>query len=319
MHERGPRIGETGPIPESPAAPMNSDSDEDPDLEIRERLRVSPTTRSLSEGTLTRLHGGFSNHAWRVDIPGGPWYARLNAADAESLGVDRANECAILATVGAAGLAPPVLACEPANRLLVTRFIDGRPWTAGEAASESNLERIGTLLRQLHEFPVGESIAFTDWSAQARRLAARLQAAPGDLEIHQRAAGMLRQIEGRAFVPTLCHHDLHHLNILDDGDRLWLVDWEYGGRGDPLFDLAGYVSMNALEPAAVRTFIEAYGGPDPADLHQIDAARWVFDYVQWLWYRLRAGSGQGEAATRAQRLAQRLLHCDNPADTQADG
>ncbi len=319
MPERGPPDGHTDADSDPPAEPASPGHDDDLELEMRARLRASPATRSLADGTLKRLHGGLSNHAWRIDVPGGPWYARLNAANAESLGVDRVSECAMLAAVGAAGLAPPVLACEPSSRLLVTRFVDARPWTAQEASSQSNLVRMAALLRRLHELPVSRTIACMDWPAQARRLAAQLDEAPGDAEIHRRAAEVFAQIEARQFVPTLCHHDLHHLNILDDGVRLWLVDWEYGGRGDPLFDLAGYVSMNALEPAAVRTFIEAYGGPDPADLHQIDAARWVFDYVQWLWYRLRAGSGQGEAATRAQRLAQRLLHCDNPADTQADG
>ncbi len=303
----------------SAEAPASSQGDDELELEIRERLRASPMAHWLAEGTLTRLHGGISNHAWRIDVPGGPWYARLNAVDAETLGVDRASECAILAAVGAAGLAPPALACEPANRLLVTRFVDAQPWRADQATSEPNLGRFGTLLRQLHELPVIDNVTPLDWPTQAHRLASQLTAAPGDAEIHQRASEVLRQIDARAFVPTLCHHDLHHLNVLDDGARLWLVDWEYGGSGDPLFDLAGFVSMNRLGPAAVRTFVEAYGGLDPADLRQLEAACWVFDYVQWLWYRLRSGPGAGEPAARAQRLALRLLHCDNRADTQADG
>lgn len=298
---------------------MSPDRDQELELEIRARLRASSTTRSLAEGTLTRLHGGFSNHAWRVDGAGGPWYARLNAADSEALGVDRASECAMLTTVGVAGLAPPVLACEPANRLLVTRFVDAQPWTADQAARETNLERVGVLLRQLHQLPVAGTIAPMNWPAQARRLAAQLAEAPGDADVHRRAVGVLQQVEARAFVPTLCHHDLHHLNVLDDGARLWLVDWEYGGRGDPLFDLAGFISMNGLGPVATGTLIEAYGRLAPADLQQMDAACWTFDYVQWLWYRLRSGPGTAEAAARAQRLALRLLHCDNLKDTQADG
>ncbi len=158
-----------------------------------------------------------------------------------------------------------------------------------------------------------------DWPAQARRLAAQLDEAPGDAEIHRCATEVFAQIEARQVVPTLCHHDLHHLNILDDGARLWLVDWEYGGRGDALFDLAGFVSMNGLDACSVKTFIDAYGQLQWAGLEHFDAARWAFDYVQWLWYRLRSGPDAAEAAARAQRLALRLLHCDNRADTQADG
>jgi thiamine kinase-like enzyme len=295
------------------------DQDGEPERELRARLGTCPATRDLATGELTRLHGGFSNHAWRVDVPGGPWYARLNAADAEALGVDRASECALLKAVGAAGLAPAVLACEPAVRLLVTRYVDAQPWRADEGTNRINISRLAAILRRLHELPVPAAVTDMNWPAQARRLAAGLTEAPGDAPVHRRAVGVFERLEARTFIPTLCHHDLHHLNILDDGTRLWLVDWEYGGRGDPLFDLAGFVSMNGLDAPAVESLVEAYGGLEPEALGQLDAACWAFDYVQWLWYRLRSDPGGGESAARAQRLALRLLHCDNRADKQADG
>jgi thiamine kinase-like enzyme len=317
--EGGPWGGATDADLGSSAAPASPQHDDELEPEMRARLRASHATRTLAEGTLTRLHGGFSNHAWRVDVPGGPWYARLNAADGQSLGVDRASECALLTATGSAGLAPELLACEPANRLLVTRYVVARPWRPEEAASTPNLERIAGMLRRLHELPVPAGVARMDWPGQARHLAMGLAEAPGDAEIHRIAGEVFAQLEARQFVPSLCHNDLHHLNILDDGARLWLVDWEYGGLGDPLFDLAGFVSMNGLEPCLVETFVCAYGRLKRADLDRFEAACWAFDYVQWLWYRLRSGAAAGEAAARAQRLAQRLLHCDNRSDTQADG
>jgi thiamine kinase-like enzyme len=301
------------------STPTTPDDHGELERELRARLSASPATRSLAGGTLTRLHGGVSNHAWRVDARGGAWYARLGAADAESLGVDRKGECALLAIVGKAGLAPAVLACEPAERLLVTRYVEAEPWSVEAATKEANLSRLARTLRRLHDLPVPDAVARVDFTAQAGRLASALTAAPGDAEVHRRASEVLPQIEARAFAPTLCHHDLHHLNVLDDGARLWLVDWEYGGCGDPLFDLAGFVSMNSLDACSVERFIGAYGRLASKDLEQFEAACWAFDYVQWLWYRLRSGSGAVEADARAQRLALRLLHCDNRADTQADG
>jgi Ser/Thr protein kinase RdoA (MazF antagonist) len=117
---------------------------------------------------------------------------------------------------------------------------------------------------------------------------------------------------------VLCHHDLHHLNLLDDG-RLWLVDWEYGGRGDPLFDVAGFLALHELGPGPTATFLEAYGGLAPADAALLGAARWAFDYVQWLWYRRRFPAGAGLDEGPAGRLALRLLHCDNPSIAGDDG
>jgi thiamine kinase-like enzyme len=54
------------------------------------------------------------------------------------------------------------------------------------------------------------------------------------------------------------HNDLIAGNIIDDGARLWLVDWEYAGYNTPLFDLAGLASNSALEPAATSELLALY-------------------------------------------------------------
>jgi thiamine kinase-like enzyme len=289
------------------------------EAELRERLRGCAATRALAEGVLEEQHGGLSNRAWRLDAAGGPWFVRLGAADAAGLGVDRASECALLAAVSAAGLAPEVLACEPDAGLLVTRWVAGGPWRAGDPLEGDNLARIAALLRRLHDQPVPDGVAFVSWSRQARRLAAELPMRSGEALLHARAAQAFERLDRRSVAPVLCHHDLHHLNILDDGARLWLVDWEYGGGGDPLFDLAGFLAMHGLGPAATDGFLRAYGGLGPSGRALLDTARWAFDYVQWLWYRHRAPDATGEAGARARRLAQRLLHCDNSMIDQDHG
>jgi len=59
---------------------------------------------------------------------------------------------------------------------------------------------------------------------------------------------------------VICHNDLLAANILDDGERLWLIDWEYGGYNSPLFDLAGLASNNALSEAQEHAMLEQYFG-----------------------------------------------------------
>ncbi|MEM6891594.1 MAG: phosphotransferase, partial [Pseudomonadota bacterium] len=54
------------------------------------------------------------------------------------------------------------------------------------------------------------------------------------------------------------HNDLLAANLLDDGTRLWLIDWEYGGFNTPLFDLAGLAGNNGLSEAQERTILEQY-------------------------------------------------------------
>jgi thiamine kinase-like enzyme len=54
------------------------------------------------------------------------------------------------------------------------------------------------------------------------------------------------------------HNDLLAANFIDDGDRLWLVDWEYAGFNSPLFDLGGLASNSEMPPPLRERLLEAY-------------------------------------------------------------
>jgi thiamine kinase len=290
-----------------PAAAIDED-----ERELRATLRACAATRPLADGRVTRIEGGLSNRAWRLDAHGDRWFARLGHPQAARLGVDRSSECALLRAVAAAGLAPGVHACDPAAGLLVTRFIDGRTWDATDARSLESIRRVAGCLRRLHELPVPDGVHEVDYACQAERLASDQPAhdATG-AALARRAAEAFARIGDGGYATTLCHNDLHHLNLLDDGDRLWMVDWEYGGRGHPLFDLASFLALHDLGPDPTRAFLDAYGRLPHSDRGHLDDARWLFDYVQWLWYRSRFPDPVGDEAWYAERLAQRLLRCNN--------
>lgn len=279
---------------------------------VRARLRACAATRSFADGSLTTIEGGLSNQAWRLEANGDAWFVRLGHPDAARLGVDRAGECALLRVVAEAGLAPPVLACEPAAGLLVTRFIDGFTWRATDVTTDGNLLRVAHNLRRLHTLPIPRGTREVDYARQARHLAARLpQPDARTAGLHARAAAAFAEVAALRWTPSLCHNDLHHLNLVDDRARLWMVDWEYGGWGNPLFDLAGFLTLHDLGPGPASLFVDAYGGPRAIDLAVLEQVRWLFDYVQWLWYRSRFADPAGEEAWYSERLAQRLLRCNN--------
>jgi thiamine kinase-like enzyme len=282
------------------------------EVDVRASLRACTATSPLAGGHLTRLHGGLSNRAWRLDSNGERWFVRLGHPQAARLGVDRRSECVVLQAVSAAGLAPAVRACEPATGLLVARFIDGRAWSAAEAQSLDNIRRVARCLRRLHELPMPAGVRDVDYGRQARRLAATLpQADTNRAVLAERAVSVLARLGDHEPQTTLCHNDLHHLNLIDDGAQVWLVDWEYGGRGNPLFDLAGFLVLQDLGPGPTEVFLEAYGRLPASARRHLDDARWLFDYVQWLWYRSRFPGPVGDEARHAERLAQRLLRCNN--------
>ena len=108
---------------------------------------------------------------------------------------------------------------------------------------------------------------------------------------------------------TLCHNDLHHLNLVEGVERLWLVDWEYGGAGDPAFDFASFLCQHDCGPRDRSLLLDTYGTEAAPHLDALRAACWAFDYVQWLWYRAwPAGEGADPVyAERAGSLERRLI------------
>ncbi|MFO1406942.1 MAG: phosphotransferase [Steroidobacteraceae bacterium] len=280
---------------------------------MRALLALQPSTQSLAEATLEPLPGGLSNHAWRASDGDRSCFVRLGRTDAGERGVDRASECALVGLAAAAGIAPPMLHCDPTHGLLVTRYIEGRAWSREDARRPANVARLGARIGELHRLDCPLSVAPRSFVAQARLLEAQLQAPGREVGVLRLAARTaFERLASRGNVVAPCHDDLHHLNIIDDGERLWIVDWEYGGAGDPAYDLASYACQHELDDDARRRLVEASGhaagGPSPVDEASLRAACIAFDYVQWLWYRLEAGGESGGLhAHRADAIAARIL------------
>ena len=277
----------------------------------RAALAAHAVSRAIADAPFSAICGGLSNHAWRVDHDGCGCFVRLGGSGSESLGVDRRSECHLLAAVSAAGLAPEVVVCDPGRDLLVTRLVSAGTWTRHAAREAGNLRRIGAALRVLHSLPPRPGIRRVSFAAQAKFLEGQLGAAgSAHAEVRRVSAAAFDTLAAREAIVTLCHNDLHHLNILDDGERLWLVDWEYGGCGDPLFDLASFLCQHESTREERQVLLGAYAGDAGISSDLVEAACRAFDYVQWLWYRLRGANDPGDAAghsSRAEAIARRML------------
>jgi len=283
-----------------------------PESEVRAALATHESTASLSTARLTVQLGGLSNHAWIAHDAGVRYFVRLSPPGAGRLGVDRDAECSLLAVVAAAGLAPEVIRCDPARRLLVTRGLEGRPWQREEAIAPRNIALLAQALRRLHARPVPSGTHNVDFAVQARHLAAHCtEASPANDAMRESAGQALAVLNSHSRAATLCHNDLHYLNLIEEGGRLWLVDWEYGGAGDPLFDLASFLCQHDCGDLERALLLEAYGEHPWLHADSLAAACRLFDYVQWLWYRAWPGAAAGtdDSAVYRQRatvLARRL-------------
>jgi thiamine kinase-like enzyme len=282
---------------------------EDPESIARAALRANATTRTWGDDELEPLADGLSNRSWKLHRNGVPYVVRLSRADSALLGVDRGSEVALVQAAAAVGIAPPVIACDPERGLLVLRYVEGRPWTAADAQQTTNLQRLARVVSRLHVVRPPREVRRRSFREQALRLERVVGGPRGvpDIGLAERSRLAFDRLDATHPTLTLCHDDLHHLNVIDDGDRLVLIDWEYGGLGDPAFDLASVIAYHDLDPARRRALLEAYGPDGMPD--RLDAAIWAFDYVQWLWYLAAARVGGGESdecLARAGRIRGRL-------------
>jgi thiamine kinase-like enzyme len=212
------------------------------------------------------ISGGITNLNFSVVDRGQRYFVRIGD-DIPEHGIVRTNELAANRAAHAAGVAPAVIHSQPGA--LVLEFIPGRTFSPADARDPGNLDRIVDLLRRCHRgipeqlrgatpmfwvFHVVRDYAHT-LAAGASRHSAQL---PGLLDTAARLEKALGPVD-----IVFGHNDLLATNFIDDGMRLWLVDWEYAGFNSPLFDLAGLASNNEFPAALKNRMLELYFGRPP--------------------------------------------------------
>ncbi|MGH8174669.1 MAG: phosphotransferase [Steroidobacter sp.] len=233
---------------------------------------------------------GLTNESWLVRTRAAVVVVRMGAANESALRIDRASETRVLAAVAAAGIGAPVLQCDPARHLLVTRYL-GPPWSQQDAQSVINIRRLADVLRRLHRIDTPPGVRTVD-------LGATVAGYLGTLDLHgassnltgptlRTRARIAAESLRRDSAPCLCHNDVHHLNVVDGGE-LRLIDWEYAGTGEPLFDLASVCVYHRYDRAQRELLLSEYSRGAPASATRLELALWLFEYIRDLWTAVRS-------------------------------
>jgi thiamine kinase-like enzyme len=201
--------------------------------------------------TLEPLKGGLTNIAFVATDNSGRYVVRCGGDIAvHQILREREREASIAAHE--AGLSPAVVRAEPG--ILVLRFIEGR--TLEEKDIAPNLGRIVPMLKRCHrEVPrliTGTVKGF--WVFQVIREYVRIVGAD------RKYAVLADRLESEQVPMPIVfgHHDLLPANFIDDGERLWLIDWEYGAFGTAMFDLANLSSNGGFGSDEDNALLVAY-------------------------------------------------------------
>jgi len=201
--------------------------------------------------SLEPLKGGLTNISFVATDAAGKFVVRCGE-DIPVHHVFRDRERAASTAAFAAGLSPEIVYFEPG--ITVLRFIEGR--TFAEPDLVANIDRLVPLLKDCHT-KVGRHVrgpvnAF--WVFHVIRDYVAL------LDADRRYLEVADQLE-QAQVPlpiVFGHHDLLPGNFIDDGSKIWLIDWEYGGFGTAMFDLANLSSNGGFGTAEDAVLLAAY-------------------------------------------------------------
>ena len=214
------------------------------------------------------MEGGITNHNFRVEHGNELFFVRLGV-DIPEHGVYRFNELAASQAAFSCGISPEVVHSE--SGAMVLRFIDGKTLEPENLRDQSTIQKVVSLLKKCHlEMPQnlpGSTLIL--WVFQVIRGYAKTMREGQSRMIPQlsRFMEINRQLEKTVGAVEICfgHNDLLAGNFIDDGQRLWLIDWDYAGFNSPLFDLANLASNNEYTEILERLLLASYFEQDPTE------------------------------------------------------
>ena len=238
--------------------------------------------------SLEPIDGGITNRNFVATDQGRKYFVRMGN-DIPLHGVMRFNELQASRAAAKVGLSPTVVHQVPG--ILILDFIEGKTLAEEDIRQDSYLQQIVPMLhtchRELTKNVRGPALIFwvfhviRDYLATLEdddsRMRDVLPALKDKAAALERAVGSIDLVYG--------HNDLLAANFIDDGKRLWLIDWDYAGYNSPLFDLANLASNNGLSPEQELWLLDNYfnaAAPD-ATRHAFDAMKCASLLRETLW------------------------------------
>jgi thiamine kinase-like enzyme len=218
---------------------------------------------SLSNATaIHQLEGGLTNTNYRVETPGRTCFMRVSHPSTHLLGIDRANEKINTERANLAGVGPAVIDFLPAEKILVIEWINARTLHAANFQTQpSLLVEIAAALKKLHSGPAFQGIFhFPEvWRNYLHTVQQYGYFMPVGYLQHQHLVVALEK--ALAIVPEQtvpCNNDLLAENFMHDGQKIWIIDYEYAGQNEPSFELGNLASESGLTTEQVAVLCDAY-------------------------------------------------------------
>jgi thiamine kinase-like enzyme len=239
-----------------------------------------------------RIAAGLTNTNWRVDVDSIPHFVRIPGATTDLLAVDRVNERYNTRAAAAAGAGPRMLHEIPEWDVFVLEWLDATTMSNETLGAEDAPRRVAEAVRRLHTAPAfhADFDMFRLSERYLRLVDARGFAIPAGYREHVHRLPALEAALAVHPLPAVpCNTDLLAENYLDDGTRLWIVDYEYSGNNDPTFELGNTCQELGWDDRRIRELCAAYFGEATDALVARMRLQMIMSDVGWtLWAAIQA-------------------------------
>jgi aminoglycoside phosphotransferase (APT) family kinase protein len=213
---------------------------------------------------LAPLTGGVSALTFRMEVAGRPYVLRLDKQGPGLSDPRRAYPC--MAIAAEADLAPALHHADPEAAIAIMDFIPQRPLSEHPGGPVAVARALGDLTARVQATPIFPALG--DYRIIVERLLGLIRGsgmfAPGLLDAHLEGFERIREVYAwRPEALVSSHNDPNPRNILYDGERLWLIDWELSFRNDPLADIAILAGDFAATPELETALMSAWLGRAP--------------------------------------------------------
>ncbi|HEX5188287.1 MAG TPA: choline/ethanolamine kinase family protein [Streptosporangiaceae bacterium] len=213
--------------------------------------------------SVTELPGGLTNRNFKITTDNGTFVARVASGGSELLAIDREHEYRNSVRAARAGVGAPVIEYQPAANVLLLSFLEGKTLANADVAEPGRLARIALACRRLHaaERFDGDFDMFEIQRRYRGVVAERGIPIPaGYDDLMDSFEAMARALAVRFEGTVPCNNDLLAANFIDDGEKIWLIDYEYSGNNDACFELGNIWGECQLPDEALEDLVAAYYG-----------------------------------------------------------
>jgi thiamine kinase-like enzyme len=263
------------------------------DDQLNAALDELPALAGL-ERRLEDLSGGLTNRNVKIITPNATYVARCSGNTTGMLGIDRDHEHYNSCAAAEAGVGAPVIDYRPDLGIMLLGYLDGTTLCNEDFRRPGIIAKAAAAMRTLHSGPRfrNDFDMFVKQAGYLKIVQGNGFRLPSDyMDFADRFESVRRVLAATDQTTVPCNNDLLAANFVDDGDRMWLIDYDYSGNNDPCFELGNTSCECQLSSEQREELVTAYYGRRLR--HKIARARLqgiVGMYGWTLWACIQNGS-----------------------------